>query len=176
MTVHRIVIVRHAKSDWSDWSLTDHDRPLAPRGIKALGRMRDHLDGGTPPDLVLCSSARRTRDTLEGIRGALPDDVEIHVEDDLYDASAASLVDRLRRIDDTTRSVMLVGHNPSLHDLAVELVGDQGGPRNEANRERLVTKFPTGAIATVSFDAAWAGIDAGCADLDDFFTPRRPRT
>jgi phosphohistidine phosphatase len=172
--VRRVVIVRHAKSDWSDWSLADHDRPLAPRGIKALKRMRNHLAGASPPDLVLCSSARRTRDTLDGIAAALPDDVEIHVEDEIYDASAWSLVDRLRIIDDDVTTVMLVGHNPGLHDLAVDLVGE-GDDADTTMRERLMTKFPTGAIATVSFDGAWPDVESGCATLDDFFTPRPPR-
>jgi len=173
--VRRIVIVRHAKSDWDDWSLADHDRPLAPRGVKALKRMRSHLAAGEPVDLVLCSSARRTQDTLAGIREALPDDVEVRVEAGLYGASAWSLVDRLRQVDDSVASVMLVGHNPGVHDLAVGLTGPSGAAGDAEAWERLRTKFPTGAIATLSTEAAWPDVDADCADLDDFFTPRPPR-
>jgi len=173
--VRRVVIVRHAKSDWTDWSLADHERPLAPRGIKALGRMRGHLTGSAPPDLVVCSSARRARETLEGIRPALPDDVDVLFEDDVYDASASWLIDRLRRLDEAVTSVMLVGHNPGLHDLAVELVGDGCDHGDAAEWEQLVTKFPTGAIAMLSFNRSWADIEPGCADLDDLFTPRPPR-
>jgi phosphohistidine phosphatase len=173
--VRRLVIVRHAKSDWSDRSLADHDRPLAPRGVTALVRMRDHLAGSVPPDLVLCSSARRARDTLDGIRPVLPDDVEVLIEDDLYDASSASLVDRVRQLDEAIASVMLIGHNPGLHDLAVELVGDDRDHDAAAGWEQLVTKFPTGAIAMLSFQETWADIGPGCADLVEFFTPRPPR-
>lgn len=177
VVVHRIVIARHAKSDWNDWSLADHDRPLAPRGIKALSRMRDHVAGSVQPDLVLCSSALRTQETLAGIREALPDDVEIRVEAELYGADASSLVDRLREVDDAVTSVMLVGHNPGLHDLAVDLIGAGRDPGDEAaGWEQLVAKFPTGAIATLSTTVAWPDINSGCADLDDFFTPRRPRS
>ena len=173
--VRRIVIVRHAKSDWSDGSLTDHDRPLAPRGIRALDRMSDHLARISPPGVVLCSSARRTLDTLSGVRAALPGDIEVSVENDLYGADAWSLVERLRTIDDDVESVMLVGHNPGLHDLVTSLVGDVGAGRDPVAWERLVAKFPTGAIATLSFRVGWADIEVGCADLDDFFTPRHPR-
>ena len=168
------MIVRHAKSDWTDLSLSDHDRPLAPRGITALARMRDHLADRASPDLVLCSSARRTLDTLEGILPALDGDVEVRVEDELYGAGVWSLVDRLRRVDDDVTSVMLVGHNPGLHDLAVELAGD-GDNDAGATWEQLVTKFPTGAIATLSFDVPWDGMGSGSATLDGLFTPRPPR-
>jgi phosphohistidine phosphatase len=167
--------VRHAKSDWSDSSLADHDRPLATRGIEALERMRDHLRGSEPPDLVLCSSARRTLDTLDGIRAALPDGVEVRVEPELYGASASSLIDRLRAIDDGMSSVMLVGHNPGLHDVALELVGGVGEHGDRAEWKRLVSKFPTGAIATVSFDGPWAHVGPGCGDVEQVFTPRPPR-
>ncbi len=137
--------------------------------------MLRHLTGSVPPDLVLCSSARRARDTLDGIRPALPDGVEVLIEDDLYDASSSSLVDRVRQLDEAIASVMLVGHNPGLHDLAVELVGDDRDHDDATGWEQLVTKFPTGAIATVSFRARWADVQPGCAELVDFFTPRPPR-
>lgn len=172
--VRQIVIVRHAKSDWNDGSLADHDRPLAPRGIKALGRMREHLAGSATPELVLCSTSRRTRETLGGIREVLPQDLEVRFDGELYGADTTSLLGCLRRVGDDVTSVMLVGHNPGLHDLAVELVGD-GAPEAPASWERLAVEFPTGAIATLSTTVAWAHLDRGCADLDDFFTPRKPR-
>lgn len=167
--VRHLLIVRHAKSDWGDPSLADHDRLLAPRGIRALDRMRGHLADGPQPSLVLCSSARRTVDTLGGIRAALPDDVEVRVLTELYGASGASLLDRLRTVDDDVSTAMLVGHNPSVHDLTLTLVG--GGDLEL--RSWMAGKFPTGAIATLSFESTWAALRPADARLDGFFTPRR---
>ena len=166
--MRRIVIVRHAKSDWSDESLADHERPLAPRGIDALARMRDHLGAGRPPDLVLCSSARRTVDTLDEIREAFPGDIEVLVDDALYGASSSMLVDRLRSLDDDVRGVLLVGHNPGVHDLALALAGSG----DAETRTRMAAKFPTGAIATLSFESEWSDLAPGAASLDGYFTPR----
>jgi phosphohistidine phosphatase len=170
--VRRLVLVRHAKSSWDDLSLTDRQRPLAPRGIAALGPMRDHLAAGDGrPDLVLCSPARRTRLTLEGIRAALPEHVRIETIDELYGADAWQLLRLVRSSDDEYSGVMVVGHNPGLGDLAVLLAGS-GDP--EA-RGQLRAKFPTGAMATISFDGRWSEVAPGSGRLDALFTPRRPR-
>lgn len=173
-----MLVVRHAKSDWTDPSLADHDRPLAPRGIEALARMQDRLATGPRPDLVLCSSARRALDTLAGIRPALPDAVEVEVERALYRADASALLDRLRTLGEDTGAVMIVGHNPALHDLALGLLGDvdgDDGVRDEVARARLAAKFPTGAIAILTLGSRWVDLEPGCAVLDDFFTPRPAR-
>jgi phosphohistidine phosphatase len=173
----RLLVVRHAKSAWDDPSLDDHDRPLAPRGIKALPRLRDHLSGaGHRPDLVLCSSSRRTRDTLDGIRAAVPDHARVEVDAGLYLADADELLDRLRLLDgDPDRPVgcaLLIGHNPGLQDLVTLLAGTGDATR----RAQVSAKFPTAAAATLSFDAPWAELGPGTARLDDLFLPRPPRT
>ena len=167
-----LVLVRHAKSSWDDSTLVDHDRPLAPRGENALPRMRDHLASGAHrPQVVLCSSARRTVATLEGIRAAIPDDVRVEVDHTLYDADGRELLDRLHSLDEGTTCAMLVGHNPSLQDLALRLAG----AGDSDLRQQLATKLPTGAIVTLSFDSAWAELGTRGARLDDLFLPRRPR-
>ena len=91
-----LYLLRHAKSDWTDEQLDDHDRPLAPRGAEAVERLRRHVaSAGVAPELVLCSSARRTVMTLEGL--GLPDSTVTVVEDELYGASSARLLRRLAR-------------------------------------------------------------------------------
>jgi phosphohistidine phosphatase len=166
---HWLHLLRHAKSSWADAGLDDHDRLLAPRGEKAVRRIGEHLAGDAhPPELVLCSSARRTTMTLAGIAGALPAGVETSIEDALYGASGAELLERLRRISDDVDDVMLIGHNPGLEDLAELLVG-AGDP---ALRAQLATKYPTGALATMSFTGSWAALGPGRVTLEGYVVPR----
>lgn len=167
------MLVRHVKSAWNDASLADHDRPLAPRGAKALPRLRDHLaQAANPPDLVLCSTARRTVDTLEGIREALARHVHVELERAVYDASAKTLLRRLHLVDSGIGSAMVIGHNPAVQDLAM-LLADAGDPDIRA---QLAAKLPTGAAVTLSFDGVWAALGPGTARLDDLFMPRPPRS
>jgi phosphohistidine phosphatase len=157
---HRLVLVRHAKSSWDDPTLTDHDRPLARRGRKALARMRAHLEERrVRPDVVLCSSARRTRDTLDGIRDGLGGQPRIEVEDGLYGAGADQILARLARLDDKTATAMVIGHNPGIADL-VDLLG----PGDQ--------DVPTGAIAELSFTGPWSTLAATAVSLDDLWRPR----
>jgi phosphohistidine phosphatase len=168
----RLLLVRHAKSAWDDSSLADHDRPLAPRGAKALLRLRDHVARGEHrPELVLCSSSRRTVDTLDGIQAAVAKRARVEVDEELYLASADILLARLHSIDGDVRCAMFIGHNPGIEDLALLLVGSG----NAALREQLAVKFPTGAAATLSFEGSWAGVRAGAARLEGLFVPRPPR-
>jgi phosphohistidine phosphatase len=163
---HRLLLLRHAKSDWGDASLADHDRPLAKRGRTAADRMGAHLRAGGPrPDLVLCSSARRTRETCERLGLA---DVATEVEDALYGASDDELLARLRTVPEPTGTVLLVGHNPGVQDLAVALAGPDLGEQAARPRE----KFPTGALAVFDVDGAWRDLAPGRARLSAFVAPR----
>lgn len=167
--MRHLYLLRHAKSSWDDPDLPDHERPLAPRGMRDAKRMAAYLrDGHVAPELVVCSSARRTVDTLEPLRTGLPD-ATILVEDDVYAASEDRLLDRLRRIPDGVGSAMLIGHNPGLQDLAISLAGkgDQG------LRKRLRSKFPTAALTTLAIeDGAWSSLEPGTAELVGFVTPK----
>ncbi len=168
-----LILVRHAKSAWNDALLADHDRPLASRGITALPRMHDHLTrAANQPELVVCSTSRRTMDTLAGIRAACPETARIETERALYEASADTLLERLRRVDSDIGCAMVIGHNPAVQELATMLVG-AGDPDKRA---RLEAKLPTGAMVTLSFDGAWNDLGAGMARLDDLFMPRPPRS
>lgn len=169
-----LVLVRHAKSAWDQPAARDHDRSLNDRGRDSLPLMLDHLASSScRPDLVWCSSARRTIETLAGVRSALPDDVEIEVDRDVYHANAATIVDRLRELADGIECAMVVGHNPTMQHVTL-LLADARDSDAEAY-QRVQAKYPTGAIATISFDGNWNDLDAGGGRLDDLFTPRRLR-
>ena len=167
-----LLLLRHVKSAWDDPSLADHDRPVAPRGAKALRQLREYLKRTDyRPDVVLCSSSRRTVDTLDGIRAALPKRATIEVTDELYLADADTVLARLQALDGPIRCAMVVGHNPAIEDLAGRLVGSG----DAGLRAQLAAKVPTGALVALSFDGAWADLDAGVARLDALFLPRPPR-
>jgi phosphohistidine phosphatase len=163
----RIHLLRHAKSSWDQPALADHDRPLAPRGLRASKTMAGHLhDQGIQPELILCSSATRARQTLKPIVAALGD-VEVRVEEQLYGASAADLLERLRLLPDHLESAMLIGHNPAMQELALGLAGGGEG------RDSLALKYPTGALATLAFEGAgWSDLAAGRAELVAYVRPR----
>jgi phosphohistidine phosphatase len=168
-TVHRLLLVRHAKSSWDQPDVADHDRRLAPRGRRAATALGEHLRGlAEPPDLVLCSSAARTVETLKRIRQALPADTSIEVDEALYAADADELLAHLRDVPTTVTCVLLIGHNPGIGDLAVMLAGH--GDR--AARAAMAAKFPTAALARLAIDQRWSDVEAGVATLDEFWTPR----
>jgi phosphohistidine phosphatase len=156
-----LLLLRHAKSSWDDPSLADHDRPLAPRGRRAAKRIGKLLrDQGIEISLVLCSSARRARETLE-----LAQPVgEVQVEQELYGASARQLLERIRRVPDEVNSLMLIGHNPAIEELALGLAADRS--------ELEGAKFPTGALATFTVNGPWQGLAPGEATLTGFVKPR----
>ena len=166
-----LLLVRHAKSSWDDLGLADHDRPLALRGVRALPRLREHLDrSGLRPDLVLCSSARRTVETLDGIRPVLGDRVLIEVDPEIYEMDDDDLLARLRTLG--VGCAMAIGHNPCTQELATGLAGS-GDPDT---LQQLEAKLPTAAAVTLSFDGSWADLGPGTARVDDLFMPRPPRT
>jgi phosphohistidine phosphatase len=161
---HRLYLLRHAKSSWKDSELADHDRPLAGRGRRAAKAIARHLDEhDVEVELVLCSTARRARETLERIEPALGN-ASLHYERELYGATANGLLERLRSVSDDVATVMLIGHNPALEDLAREL----GRPASE-----LEPKFPTAALATLELTvAAWGDLAPGGARLTGVVRPR----
>ena len=161
-----LLLLRHAKSDWGDPGLTDHDRPLAPRGERAADRMRAHLlANALRPELVLCSSSRRTRETLDRLAPAFAD-AEILIEDELYGAGRTELIERLRTVPDEVGTVAVIGHNPGIQDLALDLAGtgDDLG--------RIQEKYPAGALAVLEIDGPWRQLEPGAARLVSFVKPR----
>lgn len=157
----QLCLLRHAKSSWDEPSLADHDRPLAPRGRKAAERTGAHVRREQiRVALVLCSSARRARETLDLV--APPG--EVRIERELYGATAADLLERLRRVPDDVDAVMLIGHEPAIRDLAVRLIGGES--------ELTDRKFPTAALATLTFTGPWSALAPDDAELAAFVRPR----
>lgn len=168
-----MLLLRHAKSSWDEPFQTDHERPLARRGRKAAPLMGEFMaEAGLIPDLVLCSSARRARETWELASGPLGSSCPVEILEDLYHASVQSLIAVLREVPQGFDSVLMVGHNPTFEDLATTLVASEGG---EAERE-MRRKFPTGALAVIDFpETEWAKIEARVGYLRDFVKPRSLR-
>jgi phosphohistidine phosphatase len=161
-----LYLLRHAKSSWDEPALPDRERPLAPRGRKDGKRIADHLRAsGIEPELALCSPAERTRQTLELIGVGST----VRFEEELYAASSDALLELVRAVPDPVASVMLIGHNPGLQELALALAstGDELG--------RLAAKFPTAALATLTLGTTWASLEAGEALLVDYVVPKQLR-
>jgi len=174
--MRQLLLLRHAKSSWDDPLLSDHARPLNARGRRAASAMADALrDLGLTPDIVLVSSARRTLQTLEAI---LPLETSPLIEpmDDLYLAPWTKLLEVLRGMPETARSVMLIGHNPGLHELAMALVGAAGMARSGVSTTgraalRLADGFPTGALAEFALATPWSGLTEAGGRLVRFLPP-----
>jgi phosphohistidine phosphatase len=165
VTARTLHVLRHAKSRW-DQPVTDHERSLAPRGNRALAKLSAYVvEQQLRPDLVLTSTARRALETLDGVHAALGAP-PVQALDDLYGASASEIVGLVRRTAPEVREVLVVGHNPGLHDVVVGLA--RAGPHLDA----AVEKFPTGALASLTFVGVWRDLDARAAVLDRFVRPR----
>ncbi len=144
---------------------SDHDRPLAPRGHRAVKLLRDYVRGhDIQPQLVLCSTARRTVETAQ----ALQPGGELVLEPGLYGASAEDLLTRLRGLDPNLTEVMVVGHNPALQMLVLKLVGEA----SNADLSDIEAKLPTGALVTLAFDGDWADLSPTQAALTGYVRPK----
>lgn len=164
--MRHVWLLRHAKSSWDDPGLADRDRPLAPRGVRGAAAMAGYLASVDPPRLVLCSAGLRARQTLASVLPSLGTDLEIRIEPELYTFDADVLRERLRRLEEDVTSVMLVGHNPALEELAIALTIDG------ELRRRLDQRFPTAALATIELpDVPWASLGEGTGVLTRFVTP-----
>lgn len=165
----RLILFRHAKSEWPE-GVADHDRPLSDRGKKAAPVMGVYLDKNRIlPDLVLVSTARRAQDTWARLSRAMKVMPPVRNSREVYEAPCERLLEVIRGIDPDVRTLMIVGHNPGLEDLAKRLMQDAGGEAGD----RLRQKFPTAAIAMLSFDLDnWQDIAPASGSLDRFVTPK----
>ena len=164
-------LLRHAKSSWSESRLRDIERPLNGRGERDAPRMgvfiaRQRL----APDLILCSPAVRTRQTLDLVLPRLKASPEIVYEDTLYPGAPAAMLKRLQRVASRVRHAMLIGHNPGLQALANALVEDGA----EEDLEALAEKLPTAGLAVIEFDrTSWSKVKAGVGHLKLFMAPKQ---
>jgi phosphohistidine phosphatase len=169
-----LILLRHAKSGYDDPLLRDFDRPLNDRGRRAAMKVGQWLGAairrGDMPDpaLVFASPAVRVRQTIEGLEAGMNRPLAPVYEQRIYLSSSATLVELCAGFSDDHASAMLVGHNPGLEDLLLELVPPGGALRAEAE-----LKYPTATLARMDIAIdRWAQIDGGRAELVKFVRPR----
>lgn len=167
----RLMLFRHAKSSWTDPGLADMDRPLTRRGQRAAQAMgRVMAAKRLVPDLVLCSPARRARDTWKLAAEEIKTAPKLIVEDAIYDfGNGGRLIEAVRRVGDKAGTVLVVGHNPSMERAAARLAGSG----DKKLRERIEQKYPTAALAVIAFDlAGWSGLAESKGELQHFIRPK----
>jgi phosphohistidine phosphatase len=170
--MRQLLLLRHAKSSWDDASMPDRDRPLNARGRRSAAAMRLAMRNlGLSPDLVLVSTARRTMETLEALE-PWDDTPLVDPIDSLYLANVMQLSAALHGVAETVRSVLLIGHNPGLHDLALSLAGDRAMRSGGEHERALAAGFPTGALAEFVVPGSWWDLREGGGRLVRFLTPR----
>ncbi|MBO0815857.1 MAG: histidine phosphatase family protein [Actinobacteria bacterium] len=170
-----LLLFRHAKSAWPD--VADHDRPLARRGIRAAPVMGRWLrEAGLLPSQVLCSTARRARETWQFAQAGLAATPPVTFDTRIYEAAATDLLALIREVPPATGTLLLIGHNPAMEDLALLLAAPPGaagpGGSRPGDLERMRSKFPTAAIAVLQAAGTWPGLVPGGARLTAFVTPR----
>ena len=166
MQPRRLLLVRHAKA--SDGPI-DADRPLTERGERhgtAIGSWLEHA--GLVPDRVIVSPARRAAQTWERAGAALGPDLPPIVDSRIYDNTVAALLEAIREIPEDVRTLAVVGHNPSIGELAAVLDDGQGSP---AARRDVDAGFPTGGVAVFIIATPFAAVEQGAATLSDFTVP-----
>ena len=164
-----LYLLRHAKSDWGDSSLKDFDRPLNERGWKAAKAMGEEMRArDLVPDVVLVSPAVRTRETLARAEEGFGAPFKVVEDRAIYLAETETLIDLIRGAPAKAGKLMVIGHNPGMHELALALTNGPAGLRDE-----VAQKYPTAALAEISFDVDdWADVAPGTGRLRSFVRPR----
>lgn len=160
-----LLLMRHAKSDYPP-GVADHDRPLAPRGVKQAGLAGDWLRANAPAiDAVLCSTATRARQTLAntGI------DAPVRYSERLYGATPGTMIEEINTVGEEVETLLVVGHEPTMSALALGLAGNG---TNAPAAQRISAKFPTSAIAVLTVPSGWEDLELGRAALIGFEVPR----
>jgi phosphohistidine phosphatase len=169
--MHMLHLLRHAKSSWKE-EVEDHERRLNRRGREAARRVGFALPVIGKLDLILCSSARRTRETMELVFAEFAVRPRSVVDDELYEASKDELMSRLRRLPEDIGNVLLIGHNPGLHELAMAIANT-----NTAGFRALSSgKFPTAARASFRLLEPWSAFGRSRCELVDYVTAESLRS
>jgi phosphohistidine phosphatase len=172
--MRRLMLLRHAKSDWAQPGLRDHDRALTPRGREAAARMGAYLvRHALLPDLIVASPAKRVAETLDLLLPAFETPPKLVSEPRLYEARANALLGVVKETPRAVHGLLVVGHNPGLAELATLLIASG---EVEA-RQRLIEKFPTAALAVIDFALDdWEKLHPRSGRLDRFVVPRALET
>ncbi len=182
-TGRKLVLLRHAKSAWPD--VPDHERPLADRGRRDAPTMGRWLHAaGHVPDHVLCSTARRARETWHLVQPELLAAPPVSFESQVYEASAASLLKLAQQVPPAVQTLLIIGHDPGVPGLARTLAGGSAPAGGGAGRaalppaviDRMRVTFPTAAIAVLELAGPWTQLGPRAAWLADFVTPRDVRS
>ncbi|WP_419993815.1 SixA phosphatase family protein [Streptomyces boninensis] len=156
-TARSIILLRHAKADWPQ--VSDHDRPLAERGRNEAPLAGEWLASqGFAPDLALCSTAVRARETWKLVVPKLQARPKTVYEDRLYEVTLGQLISVVNETSDEVRNLIVIGHNPGVHALADALSADAD---DDAATRMNRSGFPTAAIAVVSFTGDWKSVEHG---------------
>ena len=168
--MRRLTLLRHAKSSWDDESISDFDRPLNERGRRAAAAIGKHLAAkGVTFDLVLASPARRVVETLDGLAAGGWMSGPVRFTPAIYQASTRELLAIVQSAPDAAERLMLVGHNPVIAMLALQMTVDDG----EGLRARVADNYPTGALAEIVLEVeSWRDVTAQCGRLEAFTVPR----
>ncbi|MGV9675333.1 SixA phosphatase family protein [Nocardia sp. NPDC003482] len=159
-----LILMRHGKSGYPP-GVADHERPLAPRGVREAGLAGDWLRATQPPiDAVRCSTAVRTRETLAATGIEAP----VIFEPAIYEAVPRTLIELVRLTEPEVATLLVIGHAPGMPQTAWELAAD----RDSDAATELSRKFPTSALAVLEFDRPWADVDTGTGELTRFHVPR----
>ncbi|WP_260739946.1 histidine phosphatase family protein [Mycobacterium sp. SMC-2] len=160
-----LLLMRHAKSGYPP-GVADHDRPLAPRGVREAGLAGDWLRANVPAiDAVLCSTATRTRQTFVNTRIDAP----ARYSERLYGATPGTLIEEISTVGEGVETLLVIGHEPTMSAVALGL---GGSGTDVAVAERVSAKFPTSAIAVLTVPSGWKCLELGRAALIGFEVPR----
>jgi phosphohistidine phosphatase len=167
--MRRLMLLRHAKSDRSKPGGRDRDRTVAPRGREAAQRIGAYMAGhGLRPDLVICSTAVRTRETWDLVASAFTKAPQVAYDERIYQNNPKILLDVVRETEPGVHVLLLVGHNPSFQAIAEFLTASGHGDA----RQRLREKFPTAGLAVIDFPVdAWDRVHPHSGRLDRLITP-----
>jgi phosphohistidine phosphatase len=169
-TTRRLILLRHAKSDWPD--VPDVDRPLAKRGRRDAPRIGRWLhEHRYQPDVVVCSIARRTRQTWDLVAPELGGSPAVRFESRAYAASALTLLYLVQELPTRYRTALLIAHNPGLSELAGRLVAPPDISRATDNGPRPAISLPTAGVAVLEFAGDWPAVSPGQARLLDHIIP-----
>jgi phosphohistidine phosphatase len=170
ISMKELFVLRHGKAAYLDPQLDDFDRPLTLIGRQTVTILSEKIkDSKICPELVICSPARRTRETLDGLIKALPSFVKIVYEDEIYLASPQFILNKLNSLDDKFRSVLLVGHNPGLEQTLVQLAKDDPLLKH-------VTPLPTACFIQLDLMIErWGNLKNQCAHIKNYFLPNEPQ-
>lgn len=160
----KVILMRHAKSSWKKRGLSDHSRPLNKRGNKAALLMGEFINSiNLIPDLVVCSTAMRTKKTIQLIDSKINKNIKIVYDERIYYTDEEGVLDIIKKQEDDITSIMIVGHNPTMEFLTEELIDSTFN----------YNKFSTCALAVIDFKAKrWQDINKGEGQLALFKTPK----